>query len=123
MQIKTIISFFTASQNCQKHPNSKHGHSRYIPLLVHDAPYLAGPTLHILAIWIRTGKKFLSAALFIFFHLSQEIFCKLMSFTQSTFVFFSSVSVALIAVDRMLVIVYPDVKQISNKQVKSFGFK
>ena len=59
MQIKTIISFFTASQNCQKHPNSKHGHSRYIPLLVHDAPYLAGPPLHLLAIGIGTGKKLL----------------------------------------------------------------
>ena len=41
-----------------------------------------------------------------------------MSFTQSTFVIFSSVSLALIAVDRMLVIVYPDLKQMSNKQVK-----
>ena len=46
-----------------------------------------------------------------------------MSFTQSTFVVFSSVSVALIAVDRMLVIVYPDVKQISNKQVTFMGGK
>ena len=67
-------------------------------------------------------KQIISKSSFTFFSLYQEMFCKLMSFTQSTFVFFSSVSVALIAVDRMLVIVYPDVKQISNKQVKNFWF-
>ena len=55
--IKKIIS---APKNCKKHSDSKHGFSRHIPLFVHDAPYLAGPPLYILAFWIRTSKKMIS---------------------------------------------------------------
>ena len=36
-----------------------------------------------------------------------------MSFTEGTFLSFSALSVARIAVDRMLIIVFPDIKQIS----------
>ena len=47
----------------------------------------------------------------------QEILCKLMGSSQSSFVFFSSFSVVLIAVDRLIFIVYPGSFQISINKV------
>ena len=46
----------------------------------------------------------------------QEILCQLNSSSQSAFVFFSSTSVVLIAVDRLLYIAYPAGTQISTGQ-------
>ena len=50
---------------------------------------------------------------------SQEVLCQLTSASQSTFVFFSSLSVTLIAVDRFLFITQPKHPQISTRQVRS----
>ena len=47
----------------------------------------------------------------------KEILCQLPSTSQSAFVFFSSFSVVLIAVDRLLLIVYPSRTQISTSMV------
>ena len=47
----------------------------------------------------------------------KEILCQFASTSQSAFVFFSSFSVVLIAVDRLLLIVYPSRSQISTSQV------
>ena len=45
-----------------------------------------------------------------------------MGFSQSTFVFFSSISVMLIAIDRLLMIVFPSVSQISNPMVRNISW-
>ena len=51
------------------------------------------------------------------FSLPQGVLCQLTSASQSTFVFFSSLSVTLIAVDRFLFIIHPKNYQISIRQV------
>ena len=52
----------------------------------------------------------------------QEMMCQLTSASQSAFVFFSSFSVVLIAVDRLLLIVYPRITQISTCQVRAYNY-
>ena len=47
----------------------------------------------------------------------KEILCKMTSTTQSTFVFFASFSVVIIAMDRMRFVVTPQRVQLSNKMV------
>ena len=53
----------------------------------------------------------------------QEVYCKLMAFAQSTFVFFSSISIVLIALDRMLVVALPEYPQITTKHVRGRFFE
>ena len=70
------------------------------------------------------GEKEVSSPIFshIVNDILQEVYCKLMAFAQSTFVFFSSISIALIALDRMLVVARPEYPQITTKHVRERVF-
>ena len=56
-------------------------------------------------------------------HPCQEMLCQLNSSSQTAFVFFSSFSVVLIAVDRLLYIAFPGTRQISTTQVIILHFQ
>ena len=114
---ESICIIFLAPEHPKEPVHCEPGHLQPVAVLVHHALVSFGPDTHLLAHSFQLCEQSLIYANVVNLITIQGILCKLTSSSQCAFVFFSSFSVVVIAIDRLLVVTHSSKLQISCKMV------